>query len=154
MECEKIITEKKDGCRGKIAFSSREHQRFYKEYIEKCQPQDTYHQALVYCLGIDQDTRKHIDRIFDFKTNLIKPECLFEGWQTGGSQKVVRLAFNLYTNGTPSVFDFENEGAEVQLRECRKYTVEDIFCCGYARYFWEAVKIRYPEQTGVYGIEE
>ncbi|WP_270444950.1 DUF6075 family protein, partial [Blautia intestinalis] len=23
--------------------------------------------------------------------------------------------------------------------------VEDLFCCGYARYFWEAIKIRYPE---------
>ena len=22
---------------------------------------------------------------------------------------------------------------------------EDLFCCGYARYFWEAIKIRYPE---------
>ena len=25
------------------------------------------------------------------------------------------------------------------------YTVEELFCCGYARYFWEAIKIRYPE---------
>ena len=34
---------------------------------------------------------------------------------------------------------------EDQLKECQCYTVEDLFCCGYARYFWEAIKIRYPE---------
>ena len=52
-------------------------------------------------------------------------------------------AFNLYCNGTPSVGDYEAE--EDQLKECQYYTVEDLFCCGYARYFWEAIKIRYPE---------
>ena len=34
---------------------------------------------------------------------------------------------------------------EDQLKEWQCYTVEDLFCCGYARYFWEAIKIRYPE---------
>ena len=24
-------------------------------------------------------------------------------------------------------------------------TVEDIFCCAYAPYFWQAIQIRYPE---------
>ena len=37
------------------------------------------------------------------------------------------------------------EAEEDQLKECQYYTVEDLFCCGYARYFWEAIKIRYPE---------
>ena len=49
------------------------------------------------------------------------------------------MAFNLYCNGTPSVDDYEN--AEEQLEECRKYTVEDLFYCGYAPYFWQAVQI-------------
>ena len=53
------------------------------------------------------------------------------------------MAFNLCCNGTPSVGDYEAE--EDQLKECQYYTVEDLFCCGYARYFWEAIKIRYPE---------
>jgi len=25
------------------------------------------------------------------------------------------------------------------------YSVEDLFCCGYAPYFWQAIQIRYPE---------
>lgn len=73
----------------------------------------------------------------------MKPECLYEGWQTSGSQRIIRMAYNLYCNGTPSVFELET--AEEQLDECRRYTVEDLFCCGYAPYFWQAVKVRYPE---------
>jgi len=53
------------------------------------------------------------------------------------------MAFNLYCNGTPSAYDYDD--SEEQVKECRRYTVEDLFCCGYARYFWEAIKIRYPE---------
>jgi hypothetical protein len=37
--------------------------------------------------------------------------------------KVVRMAFNLYCNGTPSVNDYED--AEEQIDECRQYTVEE-----------------------------
>lgn len=62
---------------------------------------------------------------------------------TSGTVKVIRMAFNLYCNGTPSVDDYKKH--EEQLTECRQYTVEELFCSGYARYFWEAIKIRYPE---------
>ena len=98
----------------------------------------------VYCLGIDRDTRNNVNKIYNFKTGCVKTECLQEGWQTSGSLRIVRMAFNLYCNGTPSVGDYEAE-EEDQLKECQCYTVEDLFCCGYARYFWEAIKIRYPE---------
>jgi hypothetical protein len=27
----------------------------------------------------------------------------------------------------------------------RMYAVDEIFCCGYAPYFYEAIKLRYPE---------
>ena len=42
------------------------------------------------------------------------------------------------------VYDYEGD-SDRQVDECREYSVSDLFCCGYARYFWEAVKIRYPE---------
>lgn len=93
--------------------------------------------------GINGDTRKNADRIYNFKTGSVKTKCLHEGWQTSGSLKVVRMAFNLYCNSTPSVWDYED--AEEQVNECRQYTVEDIFCCVYAPYFWQAIQIRYPE---------
>lgn len=126
-----------------ITFMSKEHKEFYLEYLPKCRWKDVYHEALVYCLGIDRDTRKHVNKIYDFKNGSVKPECLQEGWQTSGSVRVVRMAFNLYCNGTPSVYDYED--AEKQLSECSCYTVEDLFCCEYAKFFWEAIKIRYPE---------
>lgn len=126
-----------------ITFISKEHEEFYLKYLTKCRWKDVYHKALVYCLGIDRDTRKYVNKIYDFKNGNVKPECLQEGWQTSGSVKVIRMAFNLYCNGTPSVYQYE-EGEE-QLSECSCYTVEDLFCCGYAKFFWEAIKIRYPE---------
>ncbi len=89
------------------------------------------------------DTRRNVDSIYDFKTGCVKTECLHEGWQTSGSMKVVRMAFNLYCNGTPSVDDYTK--TEEQVNECRQYTVEDLFCCAYAPFFWQAIQIRYPE---------
>lgn len=124
-------------------FRNQEHEEFYIENLMRCRYQDAYHKALIYCLGISSDTRRNIKRIYDFNTGDIKPKCLQEGWQTSGSLRVVRLAFNLYCNGTPSVSGKRN--VTDKLAECRCYTVEDIFCCEYARYFWEAIRIRYPE---------
>ena len=90
--------------------------------------------ALCYCLGINEDTRRNADRIYNFKTGCVKPECLHEGWQTSGSAKVVRIAFNLYCNGTPSVDD--EQDTEEQMDECRRYSVEEIEA------FIEAVETR------------
>lgn len=126
-----------------IIFISEAHEKFYYEKLKEVRYQDVYHKALVYCLGICDDTRRNVDNIYNFKTGCVKTECLHEGWITSGSAKIIRMAYNLYNNGTPSVYDYE--GAEEQLNECRQYTVEDLFCCGYAKYFWQAVKIRYPE---------
>ena len=128
---------------GKIIFISKAHEDFYYEHLKKVRYQDAYHKALIYCLGICNDTRQNENRIYDFKTGFVKPECLQEGWQTSGSARVTRMAFNLYCNGMPSVSDDMDE--EEQLMECRRYTVEDLFCCSYASFFWQAIQIRYPE---------
>ena len=135
-----------------ITFKNGEHKKSFKTYLQKCRYRDVYHMALVYCLGISEDTRVNVNRIYDFKTGCVKTECFGEGWQTSGSAKIVRMAFNLYCNGTPSVFGIEDAGE--QLKECQRYTVEDLFCCGYARYFWEAVKIRYPEYCFYMDMED
>ena len=127
----------------KFNFISETHEKFYFEKLELVRHKDVYHKALVYCLGINSDTRRNVDRIYDFKTGCVKTECLQEGWQTSGSLKVVRMAFNLYCNVTPSVNDYSD--AEEQLSECKQYTVEEVFCCAYAPYFWQAIQIRYPE---------
>ena len=126
-----------------IIFISNAHEKFYYEKLKEVRNQDAYHKALCYCLGINDDTRRNIYNIYDFKTGSVKPECLHEGWQTSGSVRVVRMAFNLYCNGTPSVYEYED--TEEQMDECRQYTAEELFCCAYAPYFWQAIQIRYPE---------
>ena len=125
-----------------IVFKDQEHEMFYMNVLPRCKQQDEYHKALVYCLGISRDTRQNIERIFDFEEGLVKVECLEEGWVTSGSAKVIRMAFNLFCGGTPSAYAFK--GNE-KIKECQRYTVDELFCCGYAMYFWEAVKVRYPE---------
>ena len=58
-----VGAEKKDT--RTITFKNKEHKDFYKEYLQKCRYQDVYHKALVYCLGIDRDTRVNVDRIYE-----------------------------------------------------------------------------------------
>ena len=118
-----------------MVFANEEHEKFYFEKLEQARYQDCYHKALIYILGISEDTRNHFSQIYDIKSGYIKPECLHQGWQTSGSVKVVRLAFNLYTDGTLSIDDYES----------REYSVSDIFCCGYAIYFWQGIQLRHPE---------
>jgi len=85
-------TKKKEN----IIFISEAHEKFYYEKLKEVRYQDVYHKALCYCLGICDDTRRNVYRIYDFKTGYVKTECLYEGWQTSGSVRVVRMAFNLY----------------------------------------------------------
>lgn len=138
-----ISAKSKVNTQTQILFKSKEHEDFYYKAIECCRYQDVYHKALCYCLGISADTRNNVNRIYDFKNGFVKTECIYEGWQTSGSLQIIYLAYNLYTNGTPTVDD--DTHIDEQLRECRRYSVSDIFCSGNAEYFWQAIKIRYPE---------
>ena len=135
-----------------IIFKDKQHKEFYMDFLPKCRYQDEYHKALVYCLGLSGDTRANARQIYDFETGNVKPECLQAGWLTSGSGRIIRMAFNLYCNGTPSVFDYKKK--DDQIRECRSYTVEDLFCCSYARYFWEAIRLRYPEYCFYVDMED
>ena len=100
----------------KIIFISEAHEKFYYEKLKEVRYQDVYHKALCYCLGISDDTRRNANRIYDFKTGCVKTECLQEGWQTSGSVKVVRMAFNLYCNGTPSVDDYKDAEEQIDVK--------------------------------------
>ena len=132
-------------CAG-IIFMDEEHKRVFTKNLPKCRDFDVDRMALIYCLGIDRTVREHFEKVYDLKNGEIQTEVLQEGWQTSGSKRAIRLAFNLYTNGIASVDDYEDE--EEKLDECRSYAVEEIFCCGYAPYFWQAVRLRYPEFCG------
>ena len=61
---------------------------------------------------------------------MIKPESLAACWQTTGTTKLTRFAYNLW-NGYDD-------------KSCTPY---DLFDCSFAPYMYEAVKLRYPEYT-------
>ena len=118
----------------KIIFISDAHEKFYYEKLKEVRYQDVYHKALCYCLGISDDTRRNVYRIYDFKTGCVITECLHEGWQTSGSVRVVRMAFNLYCNGTPSVSDYEDAEEQVDASPGRRGSRSEHRNPGYHRY--------------------
>lgn len=115
----------------KIAFKSREHEDFYKEQLTKVKTNDRYHRALIYTLGIAEDTRNHINEIFDIKKDIVLLDSVTSGWVTGTTVRLLRLAINLYTDDT---------GEE----ESEHYTVSQIF--GYesiTEYMLQAIALRF-----------
>lgn len=117
-----------------IIFINDEHEKFFYTRMEQIKNRDVYQASLIYILGISENTRDHFDTIFDIKKGLIKPDCLDKAWQTGSTLRTIRLAFNLYTNGIPEDYQY-----------AKYYSASDIFCSSYAPYYWQGIKIRYPD---------
>jgi hypothetical protein len=123
-----------------IRFADDRHKAFYISQSQKLSP-DVYLKSLIYTLGMCHDTRRNFDSIYDHSLKKINPDAVNEPWQTGSSLKVTRLAFQLFTDNTPSAYVNSN----FNFAECKRYSVSDIFCCSLAPYFVEAVRLRYPE---------
>ena len=118
---------------GAILFNGEAHERFFNQMMERCPRQDDpYCRALFYLLGVCDETRRRIDAMFDFEEMGIKSESLHPPWQTGGTSRLTRLAFNLW-NG------WREDGAE------HLSTPYELFDCGFAPFFFQAIKLRYPE---------
>ncbi len=115
-----------------MKFINAAHRDFFEDCLQKSKTVDCYHEAFFYIMGTTSDTRSHINSLFDFKNDSIKPDGLHEDWQTGASAKACRLAFNLWNGYTE-----EEYGS--------RYTPEDIFANSLAPYFMEGIKLRYPE---------
>ncbi len=125
-----------------MKFIDKEHEEFYKEKLNEIGQEDVYRKALVYTLGICETTREHFTDIFNIKEGLINRASLQKAYQTSTSMKTTRLSFSLWnSNNYDSDEDLENGIVSTH------YNPSDIFCCSYAPYFYEAIKIRYPEYT-------
>ena len=119
-----------------MIFLNEAHRDFFHTNVERTKTHhDPYHLALFYALGLTDDTRRNIADLYDFREKGISTDGLYKGWQTSGSLRVTRLAFNLY-NGWNG-----EDGGELS----GYYTPYDLFCDGLAQYFFEAIKLRYPE---------
>ena len=128
-----------------INFIDEEHKNFVVEKyseLRKYGKTDVYYKSIIYVLGICPMTRQNFDKIFDIKEGMINPDSLGQAWQTGSSEKVTRMAFSLWKGW---MYDSEEDLAKGEMSSY--YNVSEIFCCSYAPYFWEGIKIRYPEYT-------
>ena len=112
-----------------IKFKCRDHERFYQQCLVRCGCGDPYHKAFFYTMGISDETRKHVEDVFDFRENVIRPEGLNKGWQTSGSSCLIRLAFNLWNGWNADGYA----------------TPYDLFSTSDVAYMLEAIRIRYPE---------
>lgn len=128
-------------------FMDDTHWQSFTSIINQMQQSDVYHLSMAYLLSLDTVTRQHVSEIFDYEKDCIKLSALQEPWQTDTSRKTTRLAFNLW-NGCCSDGETytDSEGYTADLPSSN-YSVSDIFSCSYAAYYWEAVKIRFPEYT-------
>ena len=79
-----------------IKFKNREHEKFYEQCLARIGSLDPYHKAFFYTMGISGETRKHIEDVFNFREDAIRPEGMNKGWQTSGTSCLTRLAFNLW----------------------------------------------------------
>lgn len=68
-----------------IKFKNSEHEKFYEQCLARTGSLDPYHKAFFYTMGISGDTRHHIEDVYDFRDDVIRPEGLNKGWQTSGS---------------------------------------------------------------------
>lgn len=126
-----------------MKFVDSKHEDFYYEKLNEVKTSDVNYKALFYTLGICETTREHFDEIFDIKSRELNLDVLQKGWQTGTSMKVTRMAINLWSHSL--MYDSEEDLENEKLSD--HYSVSEIFCCSYAPYFYEGIKIRYPEYT-------
>ena len=120
-------------------FIDQKHKEFYEntlKQIEEFRKTDVYYRSFIYTLGINPITRKHINEIFDLLRGEIHKDSLGKSWQTGISKKVTELAFNLWN---------DNLSEKQENQVSAEYSVSHLFGCAYAPYFYEAVKLRFPE---------
>ncbi len=115
-----------------LKFYDEEHKKFYKEHTEG-KKLDNYNKSLIYLLGLIEETRNNFLTLYDEITREIKINAMNEGWQTGTSLSITKLAFNLF-NGYCGLED----------NEARYYTPEYIFCYNkFLPYFFEGIKLRF-----------
>lgn len=128
-----------------MKFINEEHESFFNEKLKQYKRTggsiDCYCLPTFYLLGLCADTRSQFSTLFDMKDQSVRIEGLHASWQTGTSLKICRLAFNLWNGHCYE--QGQSLGEENKVSDC--FAIDNIFCCSYAEYFFEAIRLRYPE---------
>jgi len=118
-----------------MKFMDDDHQVFYERMIS-AHKNDGYHRGLFYLLSLLPDTRRHINDLYNSKDDEIRLAGLHKAWQTGGSIRISRLAFNLF-NGYDG-FDGEKQDEPASL-----YTPDALLDSSFCEYCLEACRLRF-----------
>lgn len=118
-----------------IQFYNDDHKASYEDLMQRMAAEDwdTNRAAFAYLVALDPVCRDHIRELYDFEDGCIHSDALTAAWQTGTSMKTTRLAFNLFTDNT-------------LWTDTPEYlSPVELFSCDYALYYWQALKIRFPQ---------
>lgn len=128
-----------------MKFIDDEHKKFWNKKYEKMKEMgktDVYYKSIIYTLGMCETTRNNFSKIFNLEKGEINIDSIKGAYQTETSQKVTRMAFSLWNRcNYDSSKDSEHKKISIN------YNPSEIFCCSYAPYFYQAIKLRYPEYT-------
>ena len=145
-ELKNILSASKNG--QTIKFRDEEHERNYNFILDMMPYSDIERKALAYLFALDTVCFEHIRDLYDFSDNRIMLSGLEKDWQTGTSGRTTRLAFNLYNSHCSDGETYiGSDGIEESLPSAY-YSPAYLFCCEYAKYYAEALKIRFPEFFG------
>lgn len=128
-----------------INFYDEDHAAAFDEFLKKMRKMDSYHLSMAYLLSLDSDLREHVNEVFDFEKDGIKPEGLHSGFMTGSSSRTIRLAFNLWNGKCDDGETYKDENGDERSLPSYYYTPDHIFCYSlYSKYYMEALKLRFP----------
>jgi hypothetical protein len=116
-----------------LFFKDDEHEKAYNRILKCMAYVDEFHDSVAYLLALDSVIRKHVNDVFDFEDDCIKPDALSKPWQTGTSLRTTRLTFNLWCGWCGG--EDENSSSD--------YSVAKIFDGTLADYYMVAVCIRF-----------
>jgi len=124
-----------------IKFMNKEHLEFYNAKVQELNLyNDRERRALIYVLSLTANCRKNFKDCFE--GYYIKVDALNHPWVTSDDARAIRFGFGLFSDNLPTV---DACSSNRRLREERRYNAADLFCCRLVPFFYEAVKIRYPE---------
>lgn len=118
-----------------IQFRDDDHKAAYNDLMKRMAAEDwdTNRAAFAYLVVLDPVCRDHIRDLYDFEDGCIHSDALAAAWQTGTSMKTTRLAFNLFTDNA------------LWTEEPEHLSPVELFSCDYAPYYWQAIRIRFPQ---------
>lgn len=131
-----------------IRFKNKTHSERYCELMSKMVCDNVYYRPIAYLIALNDDCYNHMSSIFNMERGAIDCDGVNEDWQTSSSLRVTRLMYNLW-NG----YCYEESDDEVPAVSSN-YTINEIFYDSDATYFFEAIKLRYPEMFREANLEE